>query len=59
MQQDANNGKNTVLVLKWTLHGSLVTMAWCPQAADGGDSFQIWRVAANVLNKQLWTANKG
>jgi len=19
----------------------------------------IWRVAANVLNKQLWTANKG
>jgi hypothetical protein len=27
--------------------------------ADGGDSLQIWRVAANILNKQSWTANKG
>jgi hypothetical protein len=33
-------------------------MARC-QVADGGDGIQIWRVAANVLNKQLWTANKG
>jgi len=30
-----------------------------PQAVDGGDGLQIWRVAANVLNKQAWTANKG
>jgi hypothetical protein len=29
-----------------------------PQAVDGGDGLQIWRVAANVLNKQAWTANK-
>jgi hypothetical protein len=26
----------------------------CPQVADGEDSLQIWRVAANVLNKHLW-----
>jgi len=30
-----------------------------PWVMDGGDSLQIWRVAANILNKQLWTANKG
>jgi hypothetical protein len=28
-------------------------------AEDGGNSLQIWRVAANILNKQLWTADKG
>jgi len=26
---------------------------------DGGDSLQMWRVAANALNKQLQTADKG
>jgi hypothetical protein len=31
----------------------------CPQVADGGDSLQIWRVAANILNKQSRTSNKG
>jgi hypothetical protein len=30
-----------------------------PQVADGGDSLQFWRVAANILNKQSWTADKG
>jgi hypothetical protein len=30
-----------------------------PQVADGEDSLQIWRVAANVWNKQLQAANKG
>ena len=30
-----------------------------PQVADGGDGIQIWRVTANVLNKQLRTTNKG
>jgi hypothetical protein len=30
-----------------------------PQVADGGDGFQIWRVAANILNKQSRTADKG
>jgi hypothetical protein len=29
-----------------------------PQVADGGESLQIWRVAANILNKQS-TADKG
>jgi hypothetical protein len=23
-----------------------------PQVADGGDGLQIWRVAANILNKE-------
>jgi hypothetical protein len=31
----------------------------CPQVADGGEVLQIWRVAANILNKQSWTAEKG
>jgi hypothetical protein len=31
----------------------------CPQVADGGDGLQIWKVAANILNKQSWTADKG
>jgi hypothetical protein len=31
----------------------------CPQVADGGDSLQFWRVAANMFNKQSWTADKG
>ena len=30
-----------------------------PQAADGGDSLKIWGVAANMLNQQSWTADKG
>jgi hypothetical protein len=29
------------------------------QVADGGDGLQIWRVAANVLNKQSRTADTG
>jgi hypothetical protein len=27
--------------------------------ADGGDGFHMWRVAANILNKQSLTADKG
>jgi hypothetical protein len=30
-----------------------------PQVADGGDGLQIWRIAANILNKQSRTADKG
>jgi hypothetical protein len=30
-----------------------------PQVADGGNDLQIWRVAANVFNKQSRTADKG
>jgi hypothetical protein len=29
----------------------------CPQVA-GGDSLQVWRVAANILNEELRTADK-
>jgi hypothetical protein len=29
-----------------------------PQVADGEDGLQIWRVAANILNKQSQTAIK-
>jgi hypothetical protein len=28
-----------------------------PQAVDGGDGLQIWRVAANIFNKLLRTAD--
>jgi hypothetical protein len=30
-----------------------------PQVADGGNALQVWRVAANILNKQSQTADKG
>jgi hypothetical protein len=30
-----------------------------PQVADGGDGLQIWRVAANILNKQSRIAERG
>jgi hypothetical protein len=30
-----------------------------PQVADGGDALQLWREAANILNKQSQKANKG
>jgi hypothetical protein len=30
-----------------------------PQVEDGGDGVQIWRVAVNILNKQLQTAYLG
>jgi hypothetical protein len=30
-----------------------------PQAVDEGDTLQVWRVAANILNKQSRTADKG
>jgi hypothetical protein len=30
-----------------------------PQVTDGGDGLQIWRVAANIWNKQSRRADKG
>jgi hypothetical protein len=30
-----------------------------PRVGDGGDGIQIWRVAANILNKQSRTAEGG
>jgi hypothetical protein len=30
-----------------------------PQVAERGDGLQMWRVAANILNKHLRTANRG
>jgi hypothetical protein len=53
------NPSNVTLIkpdIKWVAchHG----MAH-PQVADGGDGLQIWKVAANILNKQSWTADKG
>jgi hypothetical protein len=30
-----------------------------PRVADRGDGLQIWRVAANILNKQSRTADSG
>jgi hypothetical protein len=29
-----------------------------PQIGDGGNGLQIWRIAENMLNKQLRTADK-
>jgi hypothetical protein len=30
-----------------------------PRVADGGDALRLWREAANILNKQSRTADKG
>jgi hypothetical protein len=30
-----------------------------PHVSDGGNGFQIWRAAANILNKQSRTSDKG
>jgi hypothetical protein len=30
-----------------------------PRFADGGDGLQIWRVTANILNKQSRIADRG
>jgi hypothetical protein len=30
-----------------------------PDPADGGDALQFWTEAANILNKQSWTVDKG
>jgi hypothetical protein len=42
--------------VRWVLcHHSMAH----PQVTDGGDGLQICRVAANILNKQSRTADKG
>jgi hypothetical protein len=30
-----------------------------PKVADGGEGLQMWRVAANILNKQSRTVDRG
>jgi hypothetical protein len=46
-------------------HLAAVTWVHChhgmarPRVADRGDGLQIWRVAANILNKQSRTADSG
>jgi hypothetical protein len=45
--------------MTFMLSGSLVTTASrVLRFADEGEGLQIWRVAANILNKQSRTANK-
>jgi hypothetical protein len=39
--------------------GFVFTTACGSRVTDGGDGFQLWRVAANTLNKQSWAADKG
>jgi hypothetical protein len=51
-------------ILGSNLHTFYVSWVLChhgmarPQVADGGDGLQVWRVAANILNKQSRTADK-
>jgi hypothetical protein len=40
--------------VRWVpFHHSVV-----PQVMAGGDGFQLWKEAVNLLNKQSWTADK-
>jgi hypothetical protein len=43
------------LHVKWLLYHHGMAR---PQVAIGGDGLQLWAVAANILNKQLRTADK-
>jgi hypothetical protein len=47
---------NPILHVKWVpcYQGMM-----CPQVANGGNCLQVWRLAANILSKQLWTTEKG
>jgi len=31
----------------------------CPPVVDGGDNFEIWRIALNILNKNLRSSEQG
>jgi hypothetical protein len=42
--------------VKWVPHHHSMLHS---QFADGGEGLQIWRVAANIWNKQLWRDDKG
>jgi hypothetical protein len=43
--------------LFWLCHMGLCHHGMArPWAAVGGDGYQVWRVAANILNKQLWNS---
>jgi hypothetical protein len=39
----------------WVYHSDMAH----PQVADGGNGLQIWRVAANILNKQSKIVDNG
>jgi hypothetical protein len=57
-----NNISQSIYKCQLALHTSHVKWVHCmarPQVADGGDGLQIWRVAANILNKQSRTIDKG
>jgi hypothetical protein len=42
--------------VRWALcHNDMA----CPQIADGADGIKLCGVAANTLNKEPWTADKG
>jgi hypothetical protein len=48
--------KNDFFTKKWVpCHHGMAR----PQVADGGEGLQIWRIAANIFNKESRTADKG
>jgi hypothetical protein len=50
------SGPQRRILVRWVpCHHGMVR----PHVADGGDALQVWRVAANILNKQSRWANKG
>jgi hypothetical protein len=49
---------NTFMVVAM-LDGSLVSTAWCILKLQMKDSLELWRVAADALNTQLCTNDKG
>jgi hypothetical protein len=46
---------HTLLCLVGSCHQDMA----CDRDVDGGDALQIWRVAANILNKESRTADMG
>jgi hypothetical protein len=47
------------VIVGFHFFSSLVDIMAYPQAVDGGYGLQIWKIAANMPNKQLQTTDEG
>ena len=53
------NNNNNVSVLSAVLSASLSLRCCISLFCNGGDGFQVWKLASNILNKQQQTSDKG
>ena len=63
VRQNIGHSKNESEVKKEAISNDhpwvpVTTAQRVPWVVDGGVGLQIWRLAANILNKQSWTADQ-